>query len=96
MDSNLRPLLQGETLKNWLGDNFENGSKACFSNKLNKIAFSNCIEERVHFQTVFEKIPQPVGAWFLGPGPSPPGTWPPGGVIFSKNNLKKDHLFKIV
>ena len=33
---NLHPLLKGETLKKWLGDNFENGSGGVFQKSLKK------------------------------------------------------------
>ena len=104
MTSNLRSLLKGETLKKWLGDNFENGSGGVFQKSLKKgSTFSNYFEKSVHFQTEFEKIPHPGARARVdrgqGPGPRPQ----PGGVFFQtqfenepffQNSLKKYPLFQ--
>ena len=92
----MRPLLKGETLKTWLGDNFENGSGGCFSKKFeNDGTFSKYFENMFHVQTDFEKIPHPGARARVdrgqGPGPRPQ----PGGVFF-KLSLKMDPFFKIV
>ena len=44
--SNLRPSLKDETLKNWLGDNFENGSGGVVQKSLKK---------GIRFQTILKK-----------------------------------------
>ena len=48
MGSNLRPLLKGETLKKWLGDNFEKGLRPVFQKSLKK---------GICFQTILKKGP---------------------------------------
>ena len=89
-------------MKTWLGDNFENGSGGVFQTSLKKgVCFSNYFEKRVHFQTVFEKIPHPGARARVdrgqGPGPRPQ----PGGFKLSlkmdpvfQNSLKKYTLFQ--
>ena len=84
--SNLRPSLKGETLKNWLGDNFENGPVGVFQESLKKgVLFQNILQNRVHFQTAFEKNTPRGGQGLGGPGPGPRTQAPTEWGIFSNS-----------
>ena len=93
---NLRPLLKGETLKNWPGDNFENGSGSVFQKSLKKgILFQTILKKGSIFKLFLKNYPTRgpgpgwTGARAQDPGPNRVG-------YFFKLSLKMDPCFKIV
>ena len=60
---NLRPLLNGESLKNWPNGEFEKRMSQIWSifKQMfeNRSIFKQMFQNTVHFQTDFEKIPLP-------------------------------------
>ena len=68
-NGNLRPLLNGESLKNWRNGEFENRMSqiwSIFKHMFeNRSIFTQMFENTVHFPTHFEKIP-------LAPPPAAP------------------------
>ena len=90
---NLRPLLNGESLKNWPNGEFENRMSQIWSifKQMfeNRSIFKQMFENTIHFQTNFEKIPLAL------PPAAPPGRCRAlGRGTFFKMCLKMDRISK--
>ena len=93
---NLRPLLNGESLKNWPNGEFEKRMSQIWSifKQMfeNRSIFKQMFENTVHFQTYFEKyLPRPGGAAGGGArGIFPTSVWK--WTIFGSSYFQNRHL----